>query len=122
MSDHERLEKLRAQLEAAKEELEPLKASWEERADREAEELFSFAKERGHFWTRHEKTADLGRRMLRSVAYGAGRDVDSAFYRAEEKVERLEGKVRWWEKKVAREDYKAYKSRIVAEYLEREGE
>jgi hypothetical protein len=114
--DHERLAQLRGQLEAAKEELAPLKASWEERADREAEELFSFALERGHFWTLHEEAADLGRRMLQSVAYGAGRDVDGPFYRATEKVKRLEGKVRWWEKKIMRDEHKARKARI-AEYL-----
>src|SRR5215208_2072361 len=111
----QRLEKLREELRVAERKLKPLRAAWEERAEREADELFSFAKERGHFWSRHEETADLGRRMLRSVAFGAGRDVDGPYLRAAEKVERLEGKVRWWENKVRREEWEAAKARRLAD-------
>jgi hypothetical protein len=120
----QRLAKHRAELEDAQRELEPLQASWRESTDREVEELIAFAKERGHSWVSvaSEEDEEATRRLLTIGFYGLAFQEGGPHHKAAEKVERLEGRVRWWENKVRREEYKAWKTRRLARLRHEEEE
>ena len=113
----ERLEKLRGELEAAESELQPLQASAHERADREVEELISFAKERGHSWVERKEDEEIARRMLGSTAYRSGFEKGGPHHKADQKVDRLKSQIRWWGRKVRKEEWEATKAQYLAEAL-----
>jgi hypothetical protein len=109
----ERLEKLRAELLVAESELEPLKASWNERTEREVDELAAFAKERGHSWVQREESEEHVRWLLTAGVYGSGFQEGGPHHKADQKVDRLKSKIRWWERKVLKEEHNAK----IATYL-----